>query len=235
VSLCKAIAENNPNVKKVIYISSQAAAGPSTEGSPVTESDIPHPITTYGESKLAGEKAALSYTDKYHVVAVRPPGIYGPGDKEIFSFFQTVYRGIKPHFGDINRRLQLVHVDDLAYGVFLALTRQTESGHAYFIAEDRSYSMAELIGILQQACGRKAIALPIPGMLFRGVAALSEFGGKMIGRTPMLTREKARELLASWEISTKKAKQAFGFEARISFEQGAKETFEWYLRQGWLK
>ena len=46
--------------------------------------------------------------------------------------------------------------------------------------------------------------------------------------TPMLTREKAIELLASWEVSTGKAKKDLGFESHIPFEQGARETYKWY-------
>ncbi len=51
----------------------------------------------------------------------------------------------------------------------------------------------------------------------------------------MLTREKARELLVSWEMSTAKAGRDFGFESQIAFEQGARETYQWYQQEGWLK
>ena len=67
------------------------------------------------------------------------------------------------------------------------------------------------------------------------VATVSEVAFKMVGATPMLTREKARELLSSWEVSTEKAWRTFGFESEITFEQGARGTFDWYRREGWLK
>ena len=44
---------------RFVYVSSQAAAGPSIEGKPVNESDTPRPIEAYGESKLAAEQAVL--------------------------------------------------------------------------------------------------------------------------------------------------------------------------------
>lgn len=234
-NLFEAIVSSNPNLKKAIYISSQAAAGPSLDGKPVTEADPPHPITTYGQSKLKGEEAALSFVDKINLLSIRPPGIYGPGDKEIFSFFQTVRNKIKPYIGNINRKLQLVHVDDLCEGIYRALIGDTKSGEVYFIAEDRAYTMKELIDILQKAIGVKGFPLYIPGPLFKAIGLISGILFKLIGATPMLTLEKTGELLASWEISTAKAKKDFGFESSISFDRGAEQTYKWYCEKGWLK
>ncbi len=234
-SLMEAVYRSNPGVRKVAVMSSLAGVGPSKEGRPVTESDPPHPVTTYGESKIAGEKAALEYADRLPVVALRPPGVYGPGDREIFDFFKAVHGRIRPKIGDGRRRLQLVHVDDLVRGVFLAVTTETPSGEAYFVAEKDSYAMGELVDILVKVIGRKAYSLPLPASVFRAVATVSETVFKAVGATPMLTREKAGELLGWWEVSTDKAARDFGFRSEIAFERGARETYEWYLRKGWLR
>jgi nucleoside-diphosphate-sugar epimerase len=233
-NLFSAIAEHNPGVRKVVMISSLAVAGHSREGLAVTESDPPNPITVYGRSKLAGERVALSFANRLPVVIVRPPGVYGPGDKEIFTFFQTVYRRLKPCVGDTRRKLQLVHVDDLCRGLFLAATCDTASGAVYFIAENRSYQMRELVEMLQKACGRRGFPVIVPGGLFRLIGSISETLFRMVGATPMLTREKANEILQSWEITTDKAKRELGFESGIPFAVGAKETYDWYIRQRWL-
>ncbi|MEW5995319.1 MAG: SDR family NAD(P)-dependent oxidoreductase, partial [Candidatus Zixiibacteriota bacterium] len=234
-ALFDTVAKHNPSVKRVVLISSLAAAGPSQPGRPLTEQDEPHPITAYGRSKLAAEGVALSFADRVPVVILRPSGIYGPGDKEILSFFQTVNRRIKPYIGKTDRCLQLIHVDDLAEAVYLAVTQPTESGSILFIAESRSYTMRELIATLELTSSKRAFPVHIPSPLFRGIALLSEAVSRLFGGTPMLTREKARELLDWWEVSTEKAKQELGFQARISFEQGARETFRWYREKGWLK
>jgi len=233
-NLFQAIANYNPKVKKVIYISSLAAAGTSDGINPIKESDPPHPITTYGKSKLAGEKTALSFAQQFNVVSLRPAGVYGPGDKEIFSFFQTVNRRIKPYIGNINRKLQLVHVDDLCRAVYLALVNKTKSGAIYFIAEKKAYSMKEMIKLLEKGCQKKGIPLLIPAPIFKLIAIFSETLFKLVNATPMLTLEKANELLASWEISTVKAKQEIQYESQIPFEIGAKETYQWYKKKGWL-
>ena len=232
--LFEAIAKYNPDVKKVVMVSSLAAAGPSTGREPLTEDVAPKPISIYGQSKLAGEKVALSFADKFSVTAVRPPGVYGPGDREILSFFQTVNGRIKPYIGNTGRRLQLVHVDDLCRGIYGALTGDTKTCSVYYIAEDRSYSMRELISLLETACGKRAFPVFIPGSIFKLIAAGSKALFKLFGATPMLTPEKARELLASWEVSTAKAREDFGYKSQISFEEGARQTYQWYKKEGWL-
>jgi nucleoside-diphosphate-sugar epimerase len=50
----------------------------------------------------------------------------------------------------------------------------------------------------------------------------------------MLTREKTRELLASWEMSTDRAREELGFESAIPLAQGVEQTYEWYRQHGWL-
>lgn len=235
VNLFEAIANYNPGIKKAVYISSIAASGPSRNGRPVSEDDPPQPVTTYGRSKLAGEKAALSYANKFNVLSIRPPGIYGPGDREVFPFFEAVYKGIRPYIGDTNRKLQLIEVDDLCHAIFLAVTKDTPSGLVCFAAENKAYTMKELINILAESCGKKGIGLYIPSFFFYIVAIITHGVSILFGATPMLTKEKADELLASWEVSTKRAEDAFGFRSRIPFAQGAKLTYDWYLKEGWLK
>jgi len=233
-NLFDAIAKHNPTVKKVIYISSLAVAGPSRIGRPVVETDPPNPVSTYGHSKAAGERVALSFKDRFPVVSVRPPAVYGPGDKEMFAIFRTVYRGLLPRIGNMSRRVQLVHVDDLCRGVFLAVTAKTKSGAIYFLAERMAYTMNEMMTLIRRASGRSTIPVVIPGPVFILISAFSEFLFKLVGAAPMLTRSKARELLASWEVSTSRARDDLGFESAISLEQGAEDTYHWYLQNGWL-
>ncbi len=165
---------------------------------------------------------------------LRPSGVYGPGDKEIFTIFRTVSNRIRPAFGDQSRRIQLVHVDDVCRAAFRAATAAVPSGATYFVAENRAYQMREMLTIMEGACGRRGFPLIVPGWLFRAIGIVSEFFFRAVGAVPMLTREKTGELLASWEISTEKARRELGFEAQVPFAVGARETFAWYRDHRWL-
>lgn len=233
-NILEAISRNNPTVRKVVCVSSLAAAGPSLDGRGVTESDAPRPITAYGRSKLAAEAVALQYADKLPITIIRPPAVYGPGEKEILTIFKTIDRHVRPMIGNQNRAIQLVHVDDLARGIALASVSDSKSGTILFISESRAYSMQELLDTIQSALGTWAVPIPLPAFLFRLIAMISEGTFKLVGAKPMLTREKASELLAAWKVSTQKAEETIGFSSSIPFDRGAKLTVNWYREMGWL-
>jgi len=233
INMLKAALENGA-VKKFILISSLAAAGPSQPGRPIDESTEPHPITEYGRSKLAAEKEVLGLGAKLNTVIIRPPGVYGPGDKETLAFFQALNNRIRPYVGRLSRRIQLVHVDDLTSGILHAVERDTKPGSIYFIAEDTAYTFYSLIGHLRKAVGRMAFPIYVPGWLMRMIAYVFEKITKSMGKSPMFTVEKANEILSDWEISVKKAEDEIGYKSEIPFSQGAKETVKWYRREVWL-
>ncbi|MFH2037020.1 MAG: NAD(P)-dependent oxidoreductase [Candidatus Zixiibacteriota bacterium] len=227
-------AMKNLSLKKFILISSLAGVGPSEYGQPLTEDAIPHPLTAYGRSKLRGEEEVLKFSDKINSVIIRPPAIYGPHDKEMLAFFETLNNRIKPYLGNLRRKIQLVHVDDLAYGVSLALKADTISGSVYYIAEKQSYSYCALIRMIRKAVGRVALPIYFPGWGLKIIAFFSQSIFKALGKSPMFTVEKANEILRNWEVSTDKAREELGYESQIDFPTGAQETVWWYREEGWL-
>jgi nucleoside-diphosphate-sugar epimerase len=227
-------AEKNKKIKKFIYVSSLAAAGPSAKGKPLTEDDPPHPITEYGRSKAAGEKEVCDFSAKINTVSIRPPAIYGPGDKEMFSFFQILNNRLMPFLGNPGRKIQLVHVDDLCYGISCVLKAATKSGSIYFVAEEKGYSYGQLVGFIRKGVGRWALPLYLPGFTVKFIASISEGVMRRFGKAPMFTVEKANEILANWEVSTEKAARELGYRSRIAFPEGARQTVHWYREEGWL-
>ncbi len=73
---------------RFIFVSSFAACGPSPDGTPLTEKDPCRPVSTYGQSKAEAEKIILSFQDRVPVTVVRPPGVYGPRDKNFLVVFK---------------------------------------------------------------------------------------------------------------------------------------------------
>lgn len=227
-------AANTPGLKKLVYISSGAAAGPSRPGRILSEDDEPHPVTEYGRSKLAGEKVVLNGDNRINTVIIRPSGVYGPGDIEMLTFFQIVDSRIRPYIGKLDRRLNLIHVEDLARAVVCAVRSKTSPGSIYFIAENRSYTFREMIKILARASGRYGLPIYIPGFAVKLIARVSESILRTMGKTPMLTAEKASEILAAWEIDPGRAERELGFVAGINFADGSLETLRWYRMEAWL-
>ena len=235
IKLLDAVEEAAPNIRRFVYVSSQAAGGPSPQGRPKVEDDPNVPHTPYGESKLAGEQAVMARASKLPVVTVRPPAVYGPEDTAILAVFQTVGWHIKPLFGPQPQHISVVHVQDLVSGILLAMESDAASGQTFFIAEDRPYTLAEMDNLIQQALKTWAIFIRFPAPLLMSIAWTNDMIGKAFGFVPRLNRDKARDFLArNWTCSTEKARRLLGYKSQIAFAEGAKMTAQWYRARGWL-
>ena len=221
--------------RRLVYLSSLAAAGPAVSGQPVEPQHVPHPLTAYGRSKLTGERACLAAADDaLRVVALRAPVVYGPREKDFFLLFKLATRGILLAPTGPDRVVQLVHVDDLVRALLRAATAPAARG-IYHVAEARSYAWSEVAAALAQAVGRSVRPIPIPRPVLRVAAGLSEFGAALRGRATIFNREKVAELLApNWLCETALASRELGFTARIPMRTGFAETATWYKQQTWL-
>ncbi len=103
-----------PNLKRFVMVSSLTARAPSPDGAPLPIDAEPRPLTAYGRSKLESERLVLKHKDDLHVTVVRPTGIYGPRDKEMYQLFQYASMRVLPYIGDPDGKLTLIHGEDCA-------------------------------------------------------------------------------------------------------------------------
>jgi nucleoside-diphosphate-sugar epimerase len=234
-NLIDAAQEAAPRLSRFVYVSSQAAGGPSVAGRPRTESDAPDPVTPYGKSKLEGERVVMSRASRLPVVSIRPPAVYGPEDTAVLAFFQTVDWHIKPVFGPQPQFLSIVYVEDLVRGILLACEHPGAVGEVFYIAEDRAYELAELCELIRQGVDTWAIRIKFPKPLLMTIAWSCDMIGKTFRFTPRLNRNKARDFLQrDWRISTEKAQRLIGYRSSVPFAEGARLTTQWYRKKGWL-
>lgn len=220
--------------RRFVYLSSLAACGPAVDGRAVERDDTPQPLTEYGRSKLAAERVCLQAADRIDVVILRAPAVYGPRDPDLLHFFRLARRGVIPVPTGPPRRLQLVHVTDLARALVLAARARTTTG-VYHIAEPRSYTWEEVGRLVGDAVGRRVRVVRVPAALIAGLAAVSETAARVAGRSSIFNRDKARELLApGWLCETEAARAALGYETDIPLAEGLRRTAQWYRAEGWL-
>lgn len=220
-------------VWRVVYLSSLAAAGPSSDGRPVRATDEPRPLTAYGRSKLAGERVCLAASG-VDVAILRAPAIYGPRDRELLRFFRYAALGILPVPAGPERRLQMVHARDVAEALAHAAAAPDTRG-IYHVAEPRAYTWTEIVELIARAVGRRGWPVRIPRPVVRLAGAASEWGAALVGRTTIFNRDKVKELLApGWLCDTEPLRRDAGFEAKIALPEGLEETAAWYRANGWL-
>jgi 2-alkyl-3-oxoalkanoate reductase len=220
--------------KRLVYLSSLAAVGPSRNGRGVRGDDAPHPLTAYGRSKLEGERVCLEAADQLEVVILRAPAVYGPRDTDIYKFYRIARYGVFPVPTGPARRLQLVHVSDLAAALVRAAGTAGAHG-VYHIAEPRAYTWEEVGSLVGEALGRRVRSVHLPASMIRAVAGASELAAAAMGRSFIFNRDKARELLApGWMCDTDAARDELGFVAKIPLGEGLRTTAQWYQEHGWL-
>jgi len=245
-NLLKATYEANPGIKRFLHVSSLAAVGPAKSADkPVDEETTAKPVTMYGSSKNISEQACQRFiyvptakvTTKLPVTIVRPPAVYGPRDKDILEFFNTVNKGIMPIVGSGKKLISLIHVKDLVDGIIAAAESEESKGQTYFISSEKFYSWQEIGELSKKALGKSSVfKLKIPHFVVSIVAALSEMSSRNSSTPPPLNKEKVKDIVQDyWICSAEKAKKELGFKEKIDIESGIKETVDWYKEKGWLK
>jgi nucleoside-diphosphate-sugar epimerase len=192
-------------------------------------------LSPYAASKRAGEDAALAAAGD-RLTVIRPPVIYGPGDRETLQLFQLATRSaIAPIPADSAARLALAHADDVADAVIDLAERPVVTG-TWTVGGDRpaGYGWEEIARAAWGALGRRPRILRLPAWSLAAAGALSELAAPVQRAQPIFTRGKAREVLhGDWAISS--AELAPGApRARFTLDSGFADTVDWYRNAGWL-
>ena len=224
------------SLRRFVYISSHEAWGPAEPGTLPTEDMPPRPVTTYGRSKLAGERAVLDAAGAFPVTVLRPTGIYGPRDAEILQLFTIANRGLLPLINRRTSRFTMVYGPDCAAATLAALDVPHESGSVYFVTDGAVYTWNDAIDIVERAIGRRArLRFEIPGFAVQAVAIASELSMKLTRKPQIVTREKVGILRApNLVISSEKIQRELGWKPTLGFAEGARRTVAWYREHGWI-
>ncbi len=206
---------------RMILVSSLAARSPE--------------LSDYAASKRAGEMAALAVLGD-RLMVVRPPAIYGPGDRETLGLFKLAAASpVVPMPDDPATRLALTYVDDVAAHLVEAVGAGWAPGvFALGGARPEGYGWREIFTEAAVAMGRAPALAPIPPWVIRAAASVSETAGSLRGSPAIFNRGKARELLhRDWSVTDGELPP----EPRgpwLDLPTGFARTVAWYRSAGWL-
>ena len=227
--------ESPATIEKFLIVGSQTVTGPSYDDNPVNEETECKPLTTYARSKKEHEEVALSYSDKLPITICRAPAVYGERDTEVFIYFQTFNKGLTTLIGFDKKILSLIHVADLAEGLYLAATSDKSAGEIYFISSEKYYTWDEIGNVTAKALGKKALRIRIPHFIVFTIAAFAQFFAMFSKKPATLNIEKAKDLTQhAWICDTTKAVEQLGFRQKVSIEEGINRSCEWYREMKWI-
>jgi nucleoside-diphosphate-sugar epimerase len=214
-----------------VLCSSQAAAGPSREGRPLTEKDPPRPEGPYGRSKLEAERVLLD--SGLRATVVRPPTVYGPRDTDILEMFRWASRGFAPLIGRHQQKLSLVYVSDLVAALVAA--SEEPRGATYFVTDGHVHTRDELMSTIASAVAREIRRVHVPVSLAMTFAHVSRMAARFVRMKPLLTPERIRDFCElNWTCDDTLARNELGYVSEVPVQQGMIQTVKWYRKQGWI-
>jgi 2-alkyl-3-oxoalkanoate reductase len=232
-NVVSAVVSAGPRPRRLVYLSSYAACGPTSNGRPRRADEPPEPLTAYGRTKLDGERALGPLSEQGIEAAIlRAPAVYGPGDRALLSYFRLLRWGLAPVPSGAPRRLHLIFASDLADALLRAADAPVGT---YAVAEPVEHEWPEVVETIARLMDRTPIRLPLPAPLVRAAAAASETVGRIAGRAVPFNREKALEMLApGWMCDLAGSEHLLPAERATPLAEGMATTIQWYRAQGWL-
>jgi UDP-glucose 4-epimerase len=232
-NLASATVESGIKLKKFVLISSLAALGPLNDPDGIIlEQTTPHPVTAYGRSKLLAEESLREFSSLNYTI-LRPTGVYGPRDRDIFIFFKQVARGLEPYIGRIDQKFSFLYVTDLARATISALSNG--DGETYNLSDGKFYDRYQLAKNIKESLNLKTVKFHLPVNFVKSIAYLSQKYSSLSNRAATLNVEKLNELMAvNWFCDIEKAKTGIGFHPEHDLQAGVAETVKWYKSNNWL-
>jgi nucleoside-diphosphate-sugar epimerase len=168
---------------RLIYVSSLAAREPR--------------LSNYALSKREGEKALRALSGRLPFSIVRPPAVYGPGDRETLRIFQMAARGFVITPPSPSARLSLIHVEDLVSAILNLIPVRDDPGDPLEIDDGQpgGYDWPGVIAAASEALQVQPRIIPLPAAALFAAGAIGSLVAKLSGNPSTLSWDKIPELL----------------------------------------
>ncbi len=193
-------------LRKFVYASSSSIYGNSNR-EVLAETDVPHPFSPYGVTKLAAEHLVFSYRENHGVpgVALRFFTVFGPRQRPDMAFQRIVLSVIAGSefavYGDGTQVRDFTFVGDIVDGCIAAGARGADGG-LYNLGGTNHASLNEVIGLIGDVAGKKV-------------------------KVKYIDRQKGDVLKTHADI--RRAQKDLGYAPKISLREGLKQQYEYEL------
>jgi len=189
----------------------------------------PH-LSHYAGSKWRGEMAVKAVSETMCWTIIRPPAVYGSGDKELLPLFQGIAKGIAPLPAGGRGKFSMIYGDDLAAAVVAWVKADAGYGASFELDDGRvgGYEWSDVLSIGSTVLrgGLKVRRVSIPLFVLQMVAALNLVLSKIFRYAPMLTPGKVNELThLNWVSNANNFSQIVDWQPAYKLERGLSSIF----------
>ena len=210
-------AARKAGVRRFVHISSLAAREPQ--------------LSHYGWSKSRSERIVAASGLEWTII--RPPAVYGPGDKETLELFKMARRGFValPPGGHFS----VIHVEDLCRLILTVIDEPDTISETYEPDDgsERGWQHRHFARSLSRIFGKRATTVAMPRMLLHGLSRLDRLlrrGGAK------LTPDRVNYFChPDWVVTAERRPPPALWQPQIRTSAGLRETADWYQSRGWLR
>lgn len=220
-------------LRRLIYLSSLSAQGPSRPGAPHREPGCEAPVDAYGESKLAAERVLAERSGDLPTTVLRPALLYGPGARAILELARLVQRRVAPVVPQME--LSLLHVHDLAELVASLVERDDAPFGPYFVSDGAPHTVEQVVAILERLVSTApAVRVPLARGLLSTLAPAAERFAAASGLGLGMARALRDMSSDSWGCVPELAMRDLDFTPTVDLEVGLIATVDWFRAEGLL-
>lgn len=227
------MASRDAGVRRFVYGSTIGVYGSAANGT-LDESSPPNPDNVYGRTKLAAERVVREEAGPVETSIVRISETYGPGDFRLLKLFRAIDGGKFLMIGSGENRRQAMHVDDLVRALLIVASHSAAAGETFVLPGSEVLTTRQMVDVIAGVLGRGVSPVRLPMFPFLAAAVMFETVFKPLRIDPPLHRRRLDFFRKTFVFSTDKAQRLLGFAPQVAFEAGARDTAEWYGRQGLL-
>jgi uncharacterized protein YbjT (DUF2867 family) len=209
-------AAREADVRRLVHISSLAAREPD--------------LSDYGWSKAEAERIVAASDLDWTII--RPPAVFGPGDRETLELFRMAKRGFValPPKG----RFSVIHVEDLC-GLMLSVVDARETIGATYEPDDGredGWGNRHFARTLGRLYGKRVATIALPKLVLKGAAGID----RLVRRDrAKLTADRVSYFChPDWVVRPERRPPPAVWAPQVRTPTALKATAEWYRSQGWL-
>ncbi|MCP5081546.1 MAG: SDR family NAD(P)-dependent oxidoreductase [Alphaproteobacteria bacterium] len=196
-------------------------------------------LSAYAASKKQAEQELINLTKFSEMpwVIVRPPAVYGPGDKATLPLLQALTQKFAVLPGRAEARFSLIYVDDLVDAISGLIGDEETLGQTVELDDGTpgGYDWPSLAKIAGEVGGQQVRPVFLPRTVASAAAGAMELGAKIVDKTPALARDKVHELYhINWVCQNTRLQTAGTWAPKTRFSEGFRKTVAWYRSEGWL-